>query len=86
MILAPLLIETDKRGDELELAYSEESFSVPSNLYIIGLMNTADRSLSLIDYALKRSFHLLELNLLLIMKNSIMIILPLLKLSKKLMM
>ncbi|MBR1386113.1 MAG: AAA family ATPase [Bacilli bacterium] len=51
-----MLIESDKRGEKLQLAYSEEEFSVPDNLYIIGLMNTADRSLALIDYALRRRF------------------------------
>lgn len=51
-----MLIENDKRGTELRLEYSEELFSVPKNLYIIGLMNTADRSLALIDYALRRRF------------------------------
>lgn len=51
-----MLIEEDKRGDNLKLAYSKENFCVPKNLYIIGLMNTADRSLALIDYALRRRF------------------------------
>ena len=56
-----MLIESDKRGEGLKLAYSEEEFSVPSNLYIIGLMNTADRSLALIDYALRRRFSFIRI-------------------------
>ena len=51
-----MLIEKDKRGSQLDLLYSEESFSVPDNLYIIGMMNTADRSLAMLDYALRRRF------------------------------
>lgn len=56
-----MLIEYDKREDSLKLAYSEEDFSVPENLYIIGLMNTADRSLALIDYALRRRFSFIRI-------------------------
>ena len=56
-----MLIEADKRGEKLTLAYSEEQFSVPNNLYIIGLMNTADRSLALIDYALRRRFSFIRI-------------------------
>lgn len=57
-----MLIETDKRGQGLTLAYSEESFTVPKNIYLIGTMNTADRSLSLVDYALRRRFAFLTLD------------------------
>lgn len=51
-----MLIETDKRGEKLRLLYSNELFSVPKNVHIIGMMNTADRSLAMIDYALRRRF------------------------------
>ena len=51
-----MLIEKDYRGTNITLAYNETSFSVPKNLYIIGMMNTADRSLAMIDYALRRRF------------------------------
>ena len=51
-----MLIEKDYRGTELTLAYNGRPFSVPNNLYIIGMMNTADRSLAMIDYALRRRF------------------------------
>lgn len=50
------LLEADKRGTEVRLLYSGETFCVPENLYVIGTMNTADRSLALIDYALRRRF------------------------------
>ena len=55
-----MLIEDDKRGEQLTLAYSKNKFSVPNNLYIIGMMNTADRSLALMDYALRRRFSFIE--------------------------
>lgn len=51
-----MLIEKDKRGIELQLLYSDENFSVPPNVYIIGMMNTAYRSLAMLDYALRRRF------------------------------
>lgn len=51
-----MLIENDKRGHQLQLLYSDDKFSVPSNVYIIGMMNTADRSLAILDYALRRRF------------------------------
>ena len=52
-----MLVETDKRSKvKLQLLYSDEKFSVPENIYIIGMMNTADRSLAMVDYALRRRF------------------------------
>ncbi len=51
-----MLIEKDYRDKEVTLAYNGISFSVPSNIYIVGMMNTADRSLAMIDYALRRRF------------------------------
>jgi 5-methylcytosine-specific restriction protein B len=56
-----MLIETDKRGDSIRLLYKNELFSVPRNVHIIGMMNTADRSLAIIDYALRRRFAFYEL-------------------------
>ena len=56
-----MLIENDKRGIELQLLYSDEKFAVPANVYIIGMMNTADRSLAMLDYALRRRFAFFEI-------------------------
>ena len=56
-----MLIEMDKRGRDLQLLYSDEQFSIPENLYIIGMMNTADRSLAMLDFALRRRFAFFEL-------------------------
>ena len=58
-----MLIEADKRGDrnKIQLLYSDEKFFIPDNIYIIGLMNTADRSLAMIDYALRRRFAFFDL-------------------------
>ena len=56
-----MLIEQDYRNTKVKLAYSDVPFSVPENLYIIGMMNTADRSLALIDYALRRRFSFFDM-------------------------
>lgn len=56
-----MLIERDYRGIKATLAYNGLPFSVPKNLYIIGMMNTADRSLAMIDYALRRRFSFFEI-------------------------
>jgi 5-methylcytosine-specific restriction enzyme B len=56
-----MLIEADKRGHDLRLLYKNETFSVPANLHVIGMMNTADRSLAVLDYALRRRFGFFEM-------------------------
>ena len=56
-----MLMESDKRGESLSLLYTGEQFSIPENLHIIGMMNTADRSLAMLDYALRRRFAFFEL-------------------------
>jgi len=56
-----MLIEKDYRGTPLTLAYDGRPFFVPKNLHIIGMMNTADRSLAMIDYALRRRFSFFDM-------------------------
>ena len=63
---AMMLIEPDKRGPEVGdsaslCRRSDQTFYVPSNLYLIGLMNTADRSIAMVDYALRRRFGFFDL-------------------------
>lgn len=57
-----MLIEKDYRGTKLTLAYNGMPFSIPENLHIIGMMNTADRSIAMIDYALRRRFSFYKMN------------------------
>lgn len=54
------LLEKDKRGDEVILPQSKQRFSIPENLFIIATMNTSDRSIKMMDAALKRRFSFIE--------------------------
>jgi len=56
-----MLIENNKRGNALRLLYRNEQFSVPENVYIIGMMNTASHAPSMNDYSLRRRFSFFEL-------------------------
>lgn len=56
-----MLIEADYRDKKATLAYNGQEFSVPKRLHIIGMMNTADRSLAMIDYALRRRFSFFDI-------------------------
>ncbi len=55
-----MLIEASHRNEEICLMYGGRMFSVPGNVYIIGTMNTADRSLAIMDYALRRRFAFID--------------------------
>jgi 5-methylcytosine-specific restriction enzyme B len=55
------LLESDKRGLIITLPQSKESFAIPSNVFVLGTMNTADRSIKLLDSAMRRRFAFIEL-------------------------
>ena len=59
-VFGELYFLLEYRDEELQLQYSDKPFSLPDNLYIIGTMNTADRSIALVDLALRRRFHFVE--------------------------
>ncbi len=56
-----MMIEKDYRNTTVQMSYADRRFAVPSNVYLIGMMNTADRSLAMIDYALRRRFSFYEM-------------------------
>ena len=59
-VFGELYFLLEYRDSEMDLQYSDEPFSLPDNLYIIGTMNTADRSIALVDLALRRRFYFVE--------------------------
>ena len=59
-VFGELYFLLEYRDEPMQLQYSDKLFSLPDNLYIIGTMNTADRSIALVDLALRRRFHFVE--------------------------
>ena len=59
-VFGELYFLLEYRDEKIVLQYSDEPFSLPDNLYIIGTMNTADRSIALVDLALRRRFYFVE--------------------------
>ena len=59
-VFGELYFLLEYRNEEINLQYSNEPFSLPENLYIIGTMNTADRSIALVDLALRRRFYFVD--------------------------
>jgi uncharacterized protein (DUF2461 family) len=60
-ILGELLYLLEYRRESVVLPYSGERFAIPSNVYLLGTMNTADRSIALVDHALRRRFHFVDM-------------------------
>jgi len=60
-IFGELLYLLEYRDKKAKLTYSQEEFSIPENVYIVGTMNTADRSLAIMDYALRRRFYFVDI-------------------------
>jgi hypothetical protein len=60
-IFGELLLLLEHRGKSVELPYSKDAFSVPANVLILGTMNSSDRSIALLDLALRRRFHFIEM-------------------------
>lgn len=60
-IMGELMFLMENRGQSIKLLYSNDIFSIPSNLYFLGTMNTSDRSLALVDHALRRRFDFITL-------------------------
>ncbi len=61
-VLGELMMLLEYRGETtVELPYSKKKFSIPSNIIVLATMNTADRSLALVDFAMRRRFHAIEL-------------------------
>ena len=59
-VFGELYFLLEYRDEGMRLQYSDAEFSLPANLYVIGTMNTADRSIALVDLALRRRFHFVE--------------------------
>jgi MoxR-like ATPase len=60
-VLGELMMLLEYRGEKLPLPYSQRPFSIPKNVVVLATMNTADRSLALVDFALRRRFHTIEM-------------------------
>ena len=56
-VFGELLYLLEYRNEQITLPYSKEKFELPENVYLLGTMNTADRSIALVDFALRRRFH-----------------------------